>query len=47
MDKGKEKAIDINEEIMQRQKGSISKTKDYNIPAHLKKIPAQLSVSIH
>ena len=43
-DKGKEKAIDINEDIVQPRKGSISKTQDYNIAGHLRKIPAQLSV---
>ena len=42
--KGKQKAIDINVDIMQPRKGSISRTQDYNIAAHLRKIPAQLSV---
>ena len=43
-DKGKKKAIDINEDIVQPRKGPISKTQDYNIAAHLRKIPAKLSV---
>ena len=36
--------IVINEDIMQPRKSSTSKTQDYNIAAHLKKIPAYLSV---
>ena len=40
-DKGKEKAIDINEDIAQARRTSTPKTQDYNIAACLKKISTE------